>query len=70
MPGDDGLRLDDVKRRAPSSPEAREHDPEPAVGLREPDSRRSGALQHVKLVPQGQDFEAERGPRTRQCWER
>jgi hypothetical protein len=29
-------------------------------------SRRSGALQHVKLVPQGWDFEVERGPRTRQ----
>lgn len=67
MPGDDGLRLDDDKRRAPSGPEAREHNPDPAVRHREADSRWAGALPHVKVVPQGQDFELEHGSRTRRC---
>jgi hypothetical protein len=51
VPGDDGLRLDDDERRSPSGPEAREHDPEPPVGVREPRPSRSGALQHLQLVP-------------------
>ena len=60
VPGDDGLRFHDHERRPPSGPDARQQDPEPAVRLREPDSRRSGAVQHVQLVPQGQDLEVER----------
>ena len=67
MPGDDGLRLDDDERRSPSGPDAREHDPEPTVRLREPQPPRPGALQHLQLVPQGQDFELKRGARTRPC---
>jgi hypothetical protein len=59
VPSDDGLRLHNHERSSPSGPDARQQDPEPAVHLREPDSPRSGALQHVKLVPQGQDFEVE-----------
>ena len=39
VPGDDGLRLDDDERRSPSGPDAREQDPEPAIGLREPNRR-------------------------------
>jgi hypothetical protein len=66
VPRDDGLRLDDDERRSPSGPEAREQDPEPAVGLHEPDSPWSGTLQHLQLVPQGENFELERGTRTRQ----
>ena len=66
VPGDDGLRLHEDQRRSPSGPDARQHDPEPPVRPREPDSLRSRALQHVKLVPQGQDFEVERRARTRQ----
>jgi hypothetical protein len=66
VPGDDGLGFHDHERRSPSGPDARQQDPEPAVRLREPDSRRSGALQHVQLVPQGQDFKVERRARTRQ----
>src|SRR5712692_3774553 len=60
------MRLDDDKRRSPCGPEAREHDPEPPVRLREPHPSRSGALQHLQLVPQRQNFELERGTRTRQ----
>jgi hypothetical protein len=47
------------ERGSPSGPDARQQDPEAPVRLREPDSPRSCALQHVKLVPQGQDFEVE-----------
>jgi hypothetical protein len=66
VPGDDGLRLDEDQRRSPSGPDTRQHDPEPPVCLREPDSVRSGALQYVKLVPQGQDFKMKRRARKRQ----
>ena len=52
VPREDGLRLNDDERRSPSGPEARKQDPEPAVDRREPDSTRSGALQHLQLVPQ------------------
>jgi transposase InsO family protein len=38
-------------RRSPSRPEAGEHDPEAPVRLREPQPCRSGALQHLQLVP-------------------
>ena len=51
VPGDDDLRIDDHDRRSPSGPEAREHDPEPPVRLREPHPTRAGALQHLQLMP-------------------
>src|SRR6266849_3348844 len=66
VPGDDGLRLDDHERRWPSGPKAREHDPEPAVRLRERHPPRSGALEHRQLVPQGKYFKLKRGARMRQ----
>ncbi len=66
VPGDDSLRLDDHERRWPSGPKAREHDPEPAVRLRERHPPRSGALEHRQLVPQGKYFKLKRGARMRQ----
>src|SRR5712691_6096259 len=67
VPGDDSLRLDDHERRRwPSGPKAREHDPEPAVRLRERHPPRSGALEHRQLVPQGKYFKLKRGARMRQ----
>jgi hypothetical protein len=65
VPGDDGLRLHDDERCSPSGPEAREHDPEPTVGLRKPQPSRPGSLQHLQLVSQGQYFELQRGARMR-----
>jgi len=69
MPSDDGLRLNDNERGSPASPEARQQDPEPAVCLRKSDAPWSGALQHFKLVSQGQNFELDRQTRIRQCSE-
>jgi hypothetical protein len=60
-----GLRFHDDERGSSSRPE-RQQDPEPAVRLRESNSPRSGALEHVKLVPQGQNFEVEYRTRSRQ----
>ena len=70
VPGDDGLRADNYERRSPAAPEARELDPEPTVRLREPQSSRSGSLEHLQLVPKCQYFELERGARTCPCSER
>ena len=67
MPGDDGLRLDDPERRSPFGPDTRQDDPEPTVPLGEPSPPRAGALQHLHLVPQRQDFELKRGARMRPC---
>src|SRR6266851_1586657 len=69
VPGDDGLRLDDDERRSPSRQPTREHDAEPTVRPRELQPPRPGALQHVRLVAQGQHLELERGARTRPCAE-
>jgi hypothetical protein len=70
VPGDDRLGLDDDERRFPPRQHAREHDPEPTVGLREPQPPRPGALQYLQLVPQGQHLELKRSARTPPCAER
>jgi hypothetical protein len=66
---DDRIRLDDDERRSPSRPEAREHHPKPTVRVRELQPWTSSALQHLQLVPQGQDFQLERGALTHPCSE-
>ena len=70
VPHNDGFRLHDGQRGSPSGPDARQHDPEPAIRLLEPDSPRSGAFEHRQLVPQGEDFEVECRARSREGWER
>jgi hypothetical protein len=70
MPRDDGLWLDDHECRSPSSPDAREPHPEPAVCHRQSHPPRSAALQDLQLVPQRQDVELKRGARTRRCAQR
>jgi hypothetical protein len=59
--------LDVLSLTPPGSRQAADDTGARATGPpREPDSLRSCALQHVKLVPQGQGFEVERRARTRQ----
>ena len=65
MPGNDGLRLHDDKCCAPSGPPPRECHPQPPIRPRESHSVRSGALQHVQLMPQGEEFQLERDSRMR-----
>jgi hypothetical protein len=60
VPGDDGLRFDDDKGRAPLVPDARQRDPQQAVHLREPQPPRPRPVQHLELVPQGQYLEQSR----------
>ena len=58
MPGDDGLGLYEDERRPPSRPDAREPDPEQAVGYGQARSART--FQHQELVPQCEHVEVQR----------
>ena len=69
VPGDDGLRLDDDERRSPAGPDAGDRDPEPPVRFRHPQPPRPRALQHLQLMPYGQQFELKRGAGTCRCSE-
>ena len=50
MPGKDRLRLNDRQRGAPAAPQARQLDPEEAVGGSQPGTFSCGTLQHANLV--------------------
>ena len=55
MPADNGVRLHDV-HKAPAAPEARQKNPEQAVGLLEAETTRCAALEHGDLVAQSGDL--------------
>ena len=66
VPGDDRLGLHEDERRPPSSPDAREPDPEQAVGRGQAHARSARAFQHQKLVPQRENLEVQRRARANQ----
>ena len=60
MPRDDRLRFDDDDASFPLAPDARQPHPEHPVGPRDPHASRTGSLEDVQLVSQGEHLEQER----------
>ncbi len=61
MPAQDGLRLDEDERTAPSGPEPREVGPQKSIGGPKPDGpSRALALEDEELVAEGEHLGVER----------
>src|SRR5688572_16667441 len=56
VPGDDGLGLDDVKRRPPRAPGSREPCPQHPVCRRQTEAWAPRALDHRELVSEREEF--------------
>ena len=56
MPSDDRRGRHEHDRCAPTGPDAREPDPQHAIGTRQPKLSSARALEHVELVAQGEDL--------------
>jgi hypothetical protein len=59
MPGDDGIRRDDLHGLPPACPDAGQHHPEQAVGVEKTQLLRRLAPEDDELVPQGEDLGGE-----------
>jgi hypothetical protein len=59
MPGDDGIRRDDLHGLPPACPDAGQHHPEQAVGVEKTQPLRRLAPEDDELVPQGEDLGGE-----------
>jgi hypothetical protein len=63
MPLNYSSRLDDDQRIAPAAPAAGKQHPEPAISIGQPWPF-DRALEHAKLVPQGEDLHGQLAPRS------
>ena len=60
VPGEDGLRLDEDKRRPPTAPCARQPRPEHPIRRGQTKSRGARAIQDRQLMPEREDLEVQR----------
>src|SRR3954451_2417445 len=60
MPADDRLWLHEDEGGSPAAPSPEKPRPEPSVGVRYPDSSRSGPFEHLQLVAKRKDLEVQR----------
>jgi len=70
MPPDDGFRLDDDECGSPRGPRARQPRPETPICRRQLQPPRSRPIQHLKLVPQRDQFKLQGGARPKPASER
>ena len=63
MPGDDGVRLDDLNGRAPATPRLREPDPHYPVSRCETKTGAPRSIDYAQLVSERDDLQVQRGAR-------